>query len=223
MLATRPPTSAPPSTAATSSGPAACLPTLVGRDPSGLDASERGPGRGRVGGREHRRRRRGAGVLGRRPGCPRRAGPPGRQHPRRHGRPPLAPLRPLRLGRGPPRRRRRLGAGPAHRRRRGGRPAPLGRRGVAGRARRRAAHPSPNAGVAEAAFAAALGVRLGGVNRYGDRVEARPELGDGPAPTAGRHRRRHPPGPRRRPGRAAALAVARRSVVRVAGRRKHRR
>ena len=44
------------------------------------------------------------------------------------------------------------------------------------------AHPSPNAGVAEAAFAAALGIRLGGVNRYGDRVEARPPLGDGPPP-----------------------------------------
>jgi adenosylcobinamide-phosphate synthase len=42
-----------------------------------------------------------------------------------------------------------------------------------------AAHPSPNAGVAEAAFAAALGLRLGGVNRYGDRVEVRPNLGDG--------------------------------------------
>jgi adenosylcobinamide-phosphate synthase len=42
-------------------------------------------------------------------------------------------------------------------------------------------HPSPNAGVAEAAFAAALGIRLGGVNRYGDRVEARPELGTGRA------------------------------------------
>jgi adenosylcobinamide-phosphate synthase len=41
------------------------------------------------------------------------------------------------------------------------------------------AHPSPNAGVAEAAFAAALGVRLGGVNRYGERVEARPGLGHG--------------------------------------------
>ena len=40
-------------------------------------------------------------------------------------------------------------------------------------------HPSPNAGVAEAAFAAALGVRLGGANRYGDRVELRPCLGDG--------------------------------------------
>ena len=44
------------------------------------------------------------------------------------------------------------------------------------------AHPSPNAGVAEAAFAGALGVRLGGINRYGDRVEVRPSLGDGRAP-----------------------------------------
>ncbi len=44
------------------------------------------------------------------------------------------------------------------------------------------AHPSPNAGVAEAAFAAALGVRLGGANRYGDRVEERPPLGWGRAP-----------------------------------------
>jgi adenosylcobinamide-phosphate synthase len=43
------------------------------------------------------------------------------------------------------------------------------------------AHPSPNAGVAEAAFAAALGLRLGGVNRYGDQVEARPGLGTGRA------------------------------------------
>jgi adenosylcobinamide-phosphate synthase len=44
------------------------------------------------------------------------------------------------------------------------------------------AHPSPNAGVAEAAFAAALGVQLGGETRYGDRVEQRPLLGDGRAP-----------------------------------------
>jgi adenosylcobinamide-phosphate synthase len=44
------------------------------------------------------------------------------------------------------------------------------------------AHPSPNSGVAEAAFAAALGVRLGGRVRYGDRVEDRPLLGDGPPP-----------------------------------------
>ena len=42
-------------------------------------------------------------------------------------------------------------------------------------------HPSPNSGVAEAAFAAALGLRLGGVNRYGDRVECRPLLGQGRA------------------------------------------
>jgi adenosylcobinamide-phosphate synthase len=44
------------------------------------------------------------------------------------------------------------------------------------------AHPSPNGGVAEAAFAAALGLRLGGVSRYGDRTEHRPPLGDGRAP-----------------------------------------
>jgi adenosylcobinamide-phosphate synthase len=43
-------------------------------------------------------------------------------------------------------------------------------------------HPSPNAGQVEAAFAGALGVRLGGVNRYGDRVEDRGTLGDGPPP-----------------------------------------
>jgi adenosylcobinamide-phosphate synthase len=42
------------------------------------------------------------------------------------------------------------------------------------------AHPSPNAGRMEAAFAGALGVCLGGRNRYGDRVEDRPRLGDGP-------------------------------------------
>jgi adenosylcobinamide-phosphate synthase len=44
------------------------------------------------------------------------------------------------------------------------------------------AHPSPNAGVAEAAFAAALGLRLGGENRYGDRIELRPPLGIGRPP-----------------------------------------
>jgi adenosylcobinamide-phosphate synthase len=45
-------------------------------------------------------------------------------------------------------------------------------------------HPSPNAGIAEAAFAGALGVRLGGRNDYGDRVEHRPLLGgDGTSPT----------------------------------------
>ena len=46
-------------------------------------------------------------------------------------------------------------------------------------------HPSPNAGVAEAAFAAALGLRLGGTNRYGDRSEVRPPLGTGRPAAAG--------------------------------------
>jgi adenosylcobinamide-phosphate synthase len=46
------------------------------------------------------------------------------------------------------------------------------------------AHPSPNAGVAEAAFAAALAVRLGGTNVYDHGVEVRAPLGDGPPPEA---------------------------------------
>jgi adenosylcobinamide-phosphate synthase len=46
-------------------------------------------------------------------------------------------------------------------------------------------HPSPNAGVAEAAFAGALGIELGGPLRYGTREEVRPALGDGPRPAAG--------------------------------------
>ena len=36
--------------------------------------------------------------------------------------------------------------------------------------------------MAEAAFAAALGVRLGGTNTYGDRTEDRPPLGPGRPP-----------------------------------------
>jgi adenosylcobinamide-phosphate synthase len=36
--------------------------------------------------------------------------------------------------------------------------------------------------VAEAAFAAALGLRLGGANVYGGRVELRPSLGTGRPP-----------------------------------------
>jgi adenosylcobinamide-phosphate synthase len=43
-------------------------------------------------------------------------------------------------------------------------------------------HPSPNAGWCEAAFAGALGVRLGGPLSYGGRSELRPELGAGRAP-----------------------------------------
>ncbi|MGW5521318.1 cobalamin biosynthesis protein [Gordonia sp. NPDC003950] len=45
------------------------------------------------------------------------------------------------------------------------------------------AHPSPNAGVVEAAFAGALGLRLGGRTVYPHRVEQRPVLGDGHPPT----------------------------------------
>jgi adenosylcobinamide-phosphate synthase len=40
-------------------------------------------------------------------------------------------------------------------------------------------HPSPNGGVIESAYAAALGISLGGANRYGDVVEHRGVLGDG--------------------------------------------
>jgi adenosylcobinamide-phosphate synthase len=46
------------------------------------------------------------------------------------------------------------------------------------------AHPSPNAGRMEAAFAGALGLRLGGPLAYGGRTELRPSLGDGRAPLA---------------------------------------
>lgn len=42
-----------------------------------------------------------------------------------------------------------------------------------------AKHPSPNAGPIESAFAATLGVRLGGSNVYGGVVEDRGTLGDG--------------------------------------------
>ena len=45
------------------------------------------------------------------------------------------------------------------------------------------AHPSPNAGVAETAVAAALERELGGPLRYGTRFENRPTLGTGPRPT----------------------------------------
>ncbi|MEO3761460.1 cobalamin biosynthesis protein [Mycobacterium sp. B14F4] len=45
-----------------------------------------------------------------------------------------------------------------------------------------ARHPSPNAGVVEAAFAGALGLRLGGPTHYAHELEIRPTLGDGRAP-----------------------------------------
>jgi adenosylcobinamide-phosphate synthase len=43
-------------------------------------------------------------------------------------------------------------------------------------------HPSPNAGRPEAAFAGALGLRLGGASQYHGVTEHRPELGDGRPP-----------------------------------------
>ena len=43
------------------------------------------------------------------------------------------------------------------------------------------AHPSPNGGVVEAAFAGVVGVRLGGSNTYDGRIEDRGTLGTGPA------------------------------------------
>lgn len=45
-----------------------------------------------------------------------------------------------------------------------------------------ARHPSPNAGVAEASFAGALVLRLGGPTQYAHQLEIRPTLGDGRIP-----------------------------------------
>jgi adenosylcobinamide-phosphate synthase len=50
-------------------------------------------------------------------------------------------------------------------------------------------HPSPNAGWCEAAFAGALGVRLGGTNVYAGAAESRPLLGEGRAAEPGDIRR----------------------------------
>lgn len=50
-------------------------------------------------------------------------------------------------------------------------------------------HPSPNAGVVEAAFAGALRVRLGGPTQYRHELQIRPTLGDGRDPTVADLRR----------------------------------
>jgi adenosylcobinamide-phosphate synthase len=60
----------------------------------------------------------------------------------------------------------------------GGRPAPTWRTVQ----RYGSRHPSPNAGWCEAAFAGALGLRLGGPLSYDGQAEHRPELGDGRHP-----------------------------------------
>ena len=49
--------------------------------------------------------------------------------------------------------------------------------------------PNPNAGLLEAAFAGALGVRLGGPLSYAGRAQLRPTLGDGAAPDTAAVRR----------------------------------
>jgi adenosylcobinamide-phosphate synthase len=56
-------------------------------------------------------------------------------------------------------------------------------RAIAAWRRDAARHPSPNAGVVEATFAGALGVRLGGPTQYHYELQIRPVLGDGPSPT----------------------------------------
>ena len=76
-------------------------------------------------------------------------------------------------------------------------------------------HPSPNAGVAEASFAGALGVTLGGPTQYAHRLEMRPALGDGPPPGAADLRRAGKLSKRVQAG-ATALAV---SVAYRTGRR----
>jgi adenosylcobinamide-phosphate synthase len=66
-------------------------------------------------------------------------------------------------------------------------PAAGGQRAEAWRAAWRdgAAHPSPNAGRAEGAFAGALSLTLGGLNRYPHGLERRPAVGNGRPPAVG--------------------------------------
>ena len=70
-------------------------------------------------------------------------------------------------------------------------------------------HPSPNAGLLEATFAGALGIKLGGTNRYASGTEQRPQLGDGRSPGSRRHPARGAPLADRRGGRRCRLRAAR--------------
>ncbi|MDP9443013.1 MAG: cobalamin biosynthesis protein [Actinomycetota bacterium] len=74
-------------------------------------------------------------------------------------------------------------------------------------------HPSPNAGVVEATFAGALGIHLGGTNRYyGNRIEHRAIMGDGRAAQPNDIARAN--GLARRIGLGAAVCAAAASGVR---------
>jgi adenosylcobinamide-phosphate synthase len=75
-------------------------------------------------------------------------------------------------------------------------------------------HPSPNAGVAEAAVAAALGCELGGPLRYGEVTEDRPTLGSGPRPGTAELREAIALAERAETALAGALAAAALLVVR---------
>ena len=144
-------------------------------------------GRDRVGRREHRRRCDRAAVLGRGRRRAGRARAPRGEHARRDGRQAQralpatsAPRRraPTTSRTGPPRGSPGCSVGAT------------ARRGATGAK----AHPSPNAGVIEAAFAGALGVELGGTLAYAGQVEHRPRLNPGgrAADPARRHERDPP-------------------------------
>ncbi|MCH1865548.1 cobalamin biosynthesis protein [Nocardioides sp. CFH 31398] len=85
------------------------------------------------------------------------------------------------------------------------------------------AHPSPNAGVVEAAFAGALGLRLGGETAYPGRVEQRPRLGDGRVPTPDDVERACRLARRVQTGSALVAAAAALAVSRAPGPRRRRR